>query len=252
LNSLAGNIQPVGTVAAAGATGLGADAGHVHTGAGLTAANNAWSGNNLFGPTLSGAAMSTFHTVNPGGGLGGASTNVSAIIASLGIVQGNVIAVGLRAYRDGTGTDWTTTNLILSFDVDGTYAAGTRIALTHAKFFGINVDNPAYLLDIWSPSGSRVAYMDSTGNMTFAGSLSATTANGLTGMGGSAPTGPAWGGASAGGSTYASRESHQHSDLYLVRGGAASAPSDTEAKHLWTAVSRNDTYVVEGDILFNS
>lgn len=249
-NTNPANIQPIGTVAAAGSTGLSADAGHVHTGGGLVAANNVWTGVNQFGGSFAGSAVNIgpLQAKNISG-LGNAQGNTVGV-AEFGGISTNEVGIGVRLYREAAGSDWQTTSVVLSLDVDNSYAAGTRLALDHNKYFGINTETPAYLFDLINPSGSRVALIDSSGNMTLAGALTATNVNGVTGIGGAAQD-LGWGSSSAGASAVAARYDHQHQDHYLVRAGAASAPSDTEAKHLWTANSRNDSYVSNGDILFN-
>lgn len=162
-NTLASNIQPVGTALAAGSTGLTADAGHVHTGAGLLGANNVWTGQNSFGAALTGAAASAILQASAGA-LGGTAGNSTASIASFGGTTSNQTELGIRLWREATGTDWTTSALVLSMDVDATYASGAKFSMDHSKFFGFGTEAPANLIDIFNPSASRVFHIDSSGN----------------------------------------------------------------------------------------
>lgn len=178
-NTLASNIQPVGTALAAGSTGLAADAGHVHTGAGLLGATNTWTGSNYhentadgttFGQVpLTGTQASNQQFIGPD--LGGTAAN-SSRIATFGARDGNTAMLNVRHWREATGTDWSTTGFVLSMDVDNTYRAGTSIALDHNKFFGINTEAPAYLLDIFNPSGTRALLLDSSGDLVPSGYIS--------------------------------------------------------------------------------
>ncbi len=273
LNSNSSNIQPVGTVAAAGAVGLGADAGHVHTGAGLTSASNVWTALNVFGAAaLTGSMASAILQANVGA-LGGTAGNSTAPIASLGGTTTNQTELNVRLWREATGTSWTTAAIVLSMDVDSSYASGTKIALDANKFFGINTEVPGYLFDLFSPSLARVFHVDSSGNLNSDAGGYLSTSNYVQGARFASYSGNAYldsvsgtgyvyfrtnnGGTNLGHFDNSGNLVLDQSAAFLYSGNgdiATTTPGTTQCRRLYNASNRpaSDTGVLEGDVLFNA
>jgi hypothetical protein len=156
------------------------------------------------------------------GALGGTAGNSTGSIASFGGTTTNATELGVRLWRQATGSDWTTSAVVLSMDVDNTYGSGSRFTLDHSKFFGFNTETPAYLVDLYNPSASRVFHVDSSGNAV-----------------------------SDGGGYF----SGDHVVMNYAASGdyGVGKPGSAEVRRLYNANNRPgaDSGVLEGDILFN-
>jgi hypothetical protein len=156
------------------------------------------------------------------GALGGTSGNSTAPAASFGGTTTNATELGIRLWRQATGADWTTSAIVLSMDVDNTYASGSKFTLDHSKFFGFNTEVPAYLIDIYNPSAARVFHVDNSGNVI-----------------------------SDGGGYF----SGDHVVMNYAASGdyAVGKPGLTECRRIYNFNNRpaSDTGVLEGDLLFN-
>jgi hypothetical protein len=84
---------------------------------------------------LGGAAPSTTLRANAGVLASTASTELP--LASVGYVAGNQVSLGVRARRNSTGSDWTTTAIGLGLDVDNTARAGPALWLAATGNVGI-------------------------------------------------------------------------------------------------------------------
>ncbi len=73
-------------------------------------------------------------------------------LASIGLFAGNNVSLGIRAFRNVAGTDWTSAALLLEYDVDNTLrAAGGGsgyLALNANGNFGFGVINPLEKLEV--------------------------------------------------------------------------------------------------------
>ena len=93
------------------------------------------------GTELAGTAMSNSFKTNAGS-LGGTIGNEISI-ASLGFLGANNIALGIRGYRSSTGTDWTSTSILLGYDVDNTVRPASFFAMGSNGNFGFGIAAPA-------------------------------------------------------------------------------------------------------------
>jgi hypothetical protein len=103
-------------------------------------------GTELAGTTASNALRTLSGT------LGNAVGNELSI-ASIGFSSSNNSSLGIRAYRNIAGTDWTSTALLLEYDVDNTTrAGGSFLALSAYGNIGINTvsPHPSSLVDMSS------------------------------------------------------------------------------------------------------
>lgn len=92
------------------------------------------------GAAIFGAAHSTLFATNAGS-LGGTATNEVAL-GTLGFTSANGTGLGVRAYRHTTGSDWTTSSIILGMDVDDTVRAGAWVSLAANGNVGISAVLP--------------------------------------------------------------------------------------------------------------
>ena len=96
---------------------------------------------------LGGAAISSTFTTYAGTlpSVSGASVK----LASFGFGSTNETSLGIKAYRTGAGSSWSTTAIGLQMDVDATEAAGgASIWLASSGFIGIGTQHPAAPLDV--------------------------------------------------------------------------------------------------------
>ena len=123
--------------------------GNVGIGTHAPAAKLDISSNTYFG--LVGTAMSNSLRILTGNLAGTTGSEMS--VASLGFLANtDNAALGIRAYRTAAGTDWTTTALLLGYDVNNTIraaGAGTGfISLNANGNIGIGIINAAEKLDV--------------------------------------------------------------------------------------------------------
>ena len=105
------------------------------------------------GSELGGTAKSATLTTNAGA-LGGTATNQLSL-ASIGFTSSNQSMLGVWAYRHTTGTDWTTSSIVLGMDVDNTVRAGAFISLKNDGFVGIRTVNPQAALHVERDANSE-------------------------------------------------------------------------------------------------
>ncbi len=100
------------------------------------------------GSELTGSAMSNAFRVNAGV-LGNTAGN-EVKLANVGFIAGtNHTALGIRGYRVANGTDYTTSAILLEYDVDNTTRpSGGFLAISNNGRVGINNANPATPLDV--------------------------------------------------------------------------------------------------------
>ena len=107
------------------------------------------------GSALTGTARSGTLTTNAGSLSFAASTDM--ILASFGFTSTNQSSLGIHGYRTAGGSDWNTTAVGLSMDVDNTpRSGGAQIWLGANGGVGINTTMPAGTLDVRggvSPTG---------------------------------------------------------------------------------------------------
>ncbi|MBI3554077.1 MAG: hypothetical protein HY077_16395 [Elusimicrobia bacterium] len=119
-------------------TYLARDGGKVGVGTGTTTAPTATL---TVGTPPTGTAPSTFFATNAGA-LGGVAGNETSI-ASFGFTSANSSMLGVRAYRNSAGADWTTTSIGLGMDVDNTVRAGASLWLNNNGSVGVGYQNAA-------------------------------------------------------------------------------------------------------------
>ena len=101
------------------------------------------------GAELAGSAMSTNFRLTAGNLNAAAGSELH--LGSFGFLSGgNNTALGIRAFRASTGTDWTSTALLLQYDVDNSPRPNGYLALTPTGRLGINTVTPAAPLDVLS------------------------------------------------------------------------------------------------------
>ena len=113
--------------------------------------------------SFAGTALSSTFRANAGA-LGTAITN-EVVAGSIGFVTGNSVVLGVRGFRHtDLGTDWQTTSLCLSMDVDSTPRAGASIWLAHNRNVGIGPSNtiPAVRFHVQTDGTDEVARFEVT------------------------------------------------------------------------------------------
>jgi Head domain of trimeric autotransporter adhesin len=102
------------------------------------------------GTELTGAASGT--TLRTNAGSLGTTAGSEISLANIGFLSGNNSSLGIRAYRTSAGNEWTSTALVIGYDVDNTVRAaggGAGFLALHANGnFGIGTATPQYPLDI--------------------------------------------------------------------------------------------------------
>lgn len=99
------------------------------------------------GTELAGTAAS--NTLRTNAGTLGNSPGDELSLANFGFLSGNNSSFGIKASRNTAGSDWTSTSLLLGYDVDNiNRAGGGYITLSATGNIGIGVANPGYPLDL--------------------------------------------------------------------------------------------------------
>jgi hypothetical protein len=94
-----------------------------------------------------GSAFNSIFNVN-GANLGGTTGN-TAKIANLGFdAGGNHAGLGITAYRQSTGTNFTTAGIKFTFDVDNSTALYDNMLCFFGGNIGIGTNNPSQILDV--------------------------------------------------------------------------------------------------------
>ena len=108
------------------------------------------------GTELAGSAASnTFRTQ---AGILGSTAGSELSLANIGFSSTNNSSLGIRAYRNSTGTDWTTTALLLEHDVDNTARVNsTYLALGPLGNIGIGNTNPYSPLTFNNNLGEKIS-----------------------------------------------------------------------------------------------
>jgi hypothetical protein len=109
-------------------------------------------------------AISTVFAVN-GGALGTTAGN-EILAGTIGGTSINAIGLGIRLFRESAGSDYTTSGIKLSMDVDNTESAGAYIELSHSGYVGIETTTPGALFTV----GSNAFEVNSSGQL-IAGSI---------------------------------------------------------------------------------
>lgn len=115
------------------------------------------------GIELTGAAASnTFKTL---AGTLGSAAGSELSLASIGFASTNNSSLGIRAYRTSTGTDWTTTALLLEHDVDNTARVNsTYLALGTNGNIGIGTTSPFSPLTLNNNLGQKISLYGNASN----------------------------------------------------------------------------------------
>jgi hypothetical protein len=120
--------------------------GNGNIGIGLTSPNAKLS-ISADGTELAGTASS--NTLRTNAGTLGNTAGSELSLANIGFLSASNSSLGIRAYRSSTGTDWTSTALILGYDVDNTVRVGGGfIALGANGNIGIGAATPLQKLHV--------------------------------------------------------------------------------------------------------
>ena len=113
------------------------------------------------------AASNTFRTL---AGTLGSTAGDELSLANIGFASTNNSSLGIRAYRTSTGSDWTTTALLLEHDVDNTTRVNsTYLALGANGNIGIGTVTPNAPLGFAASLGKKITlYPGATGDVGMA------------------------------------------------------------------------------------
>ncbi len=120
-------------------------------GIGLLSANASLSVSSTGSELIGTAASPTFRT--HAGSLGTAMGN-EINLGSIGFSSANNSSLGIRAYRHTAGSDWTSTSLVLGYDVDNTIRAGGFLSISSNSNIGIGTPTPQAKLHVYAGDGS--------------------------------------------------------------------------------------------------
>jgi microcystin-dependent protein len=112
---------------------------------------------------LAGTAASNLVRTNAGvlGNLAGDEIS----LASIGFASSNNSSLGIRAYRRIAGTDWTSTSLLIGYDVDNTpRAGGGFLAIGADENIGISTFLPQARLDVNGATRTNSLIITTGGN----------------------------------------------------------------------------------------
>jgi hypothetical protein len=106
------------------------------------------------GTELAGTALG--NTIRTNAGNLGNSPGSEISLANIGFLSTSNSSLGIRAYRSSMGTDWTTTALLLEYDVDNTKRApgpSSFFAISANGGFGFGTATPGFLLEVNGDAG---------------------------------------------------------------------------------------------------
>ena len=111
------------------------------------------------GSALTGTAASNMFSIN--GGLLGAATGDAITLGSIGFLAGlNNTSLAIKALRHSPGTNWTTSAILLQYDVDNVpQAAGSYMAFSSNGNIGYNTTLPTARVQIQHASSSLTPHL---------------------------------------------------------------------------------------------
>lgn len=98
------------------------------------------------GTEFTGSVFSSVFRTNSG--TLGSTAGSELALGSIGYLTGNNCALGIRAIRTRAGSDWYSTAIGLSMDVDNTVRAGPYLYLTSSGNVGIGTTVPTHKLEV--------------------------------------------------------------------------------------------------------
>lgn len=114
------------------------------------------------GTALTGTALGNTFTTNAGNL--GSYQGDELTLANIGFLSSNSSSLGIRAYRNYPGTDWTSVALLLGYDVDNNANAGGYLALAANGNLGIGMPTPYSPLTFNNILGEKISLFGNVNN----------------------------------------------------------------------------------------